>query len=102
MSRSLVEVKDSKAIKALGYDKKSKSLYVQFHNNKDDLMYIYPEVEESLYEEFKNAEIKGRFFANIKRKLKRPRKVEMGAIELKKQELINKMDKVFKKPRHKK
>lgn len=55
---------DSSNIEAIGYDSSQQQLHVQF---KSGQTYVYYNVEESVFEEFKQAESKGKFLhAHIK------------------------------------
>lgn len=56
---------DSSNIEAIGYDPAARELHVRFLKSGDT--YVYYEVEESVFEDFKGADSKGIFFnANIK------------------------------------
>jgi hypothetical protein len=56
---------DSSNVQAIGYDSVTCELYVQFVKSGE--MYVYSDVEEWVFEEFKRADSKGIYFnANIK------------------------------------
>ena len=58
---------DSSNIEAIGYDSASRELHVRFLKSGET--YVYYEVEEWVFEEFKSADSKGVFFnTNIKDK----------------------------------
>ena len=56
---------DSSNIEAIGYDSATRELHVRFLKSGET--YVYYEVEESVFEDFKRADSKGVFLnANIK------------------------------------
>ena len=51
---------DSSSIEAIGYDKDTQQLHVRFL--KSGATYVYYDVEEGVYDEFRQAESIGRYF----------------------------------------
>ena len=61
----MIEVESSN-IKAIGYDKPTRALYVKFLN---DTNYVYANVDENIYNELMKAESHGKYLnSNIKGK----------------------------------
>jgi len=55
---------ESSLIEAIGYDPEYGDLYIKFHSG---TTYMYENVETEVFEDFKKAESKGKYFqANIK------------------------------------
>jgi hypothetical protein len=65
MKQLAVDMKkvDSSTINSIGYYEDKNAMYVQFKN---DSLYCYDDVDVKVFEEFKNAESKGKYFHSIK------------------------------------
>lgn len=65
-AENIIQINDSKAIKALGYNEATKTLYVKFA---DSPMYSYMNVPSDVFITFLNHPKKGSFFKQIEKSL---------------------------------
>lgn len=73
MLTNIINVTDSKCIKAISYDKKTQSLFIKFN---DSPFYEYSEVDEALFNALATHPKKGKFYHEIKKALGEPKRLD--------------------------
>jgi hypothetical protein len=73
MQTNIINITDSKCIKAISYNKDTQSLFIKFN---DSPFYEYAEVDEALFNAFVSHPKKGQFYHQIKTALGEPKRLD--------------------------
>lgn len=71
--QNVVEVTDSKCIKAMSYDPQTKTLFLKFNESP---FYFYTNINQEIYTMFLNHPKKGKFYHEIKSSLGEPTRLD--------------------------